>query len=320
VIAAHRIRRRLALSATMLVAMSAIGGSSIVASTPTWGLSSVVTTPAKVSAGADAGYVLTVVNSGTSNISQAYVTDGLQAKNGIKAIPAQVLPTTYVTTTQGTCDPVGVRLRCALGALRAGTSATVTVAYSTASYATLRRIFEINTTGVAGDAKGSSHGDALQLIATTTTGTGADFAGRFVVGTDQTVSDSQTLGSKNKQWTKINVPATAIGVSVGENGNALACPGCWSETSEIHVDRGLVYPAGFSGEIGIYKTLAQTVHGFYHQFDTPHVGGIEGETVTATCSSATAPSVVPCFLVVPQGNGNVSVVYWLTENGTIRFN
>jgi hypothetical protein len=289
------------------------------AATPAWTTSFVTPTPAKVSAGADAGYVITVINNGSSNISQAYVTDGLDAKDKTKAIPYGILPTTYVHTTQGACDPFGVRLWCSLGALRAGESATVTVAYSTGSNATLRRIFEINTTGVAGDSKGNSHGDALQLVATTTTGTGADFSGRFVASGDLTVSDAQTLGSKNKQWTKVNAPGSAIGVSVGETGSALACVGCWSETSEIHVDRGLVYPAGFSGEIGIYKTLAQTVHGFYHQFDTPH-GTQVGETVTETCSSATAPSVIPCFLVVPQGNGNVSVVYWLTENGTIRFN
>jgi hypothetical protein len=319
VIASPRIRKRLVLSATVLVALSAILGGTTSAATPSWTTSFVTPTPAKVSAGADAGYVITVINNGSSNISQAYVTDGLDAKDKTKAIPYGILPTTYIHTTQGSCDPVGVRLWCSLGALRAGDTATVTVAYSTGSNATLRRIFEINTTGVAGDTKGNSHGDALQLIATTTTGTGADFSGRFV-GSDLIVSDSQTLGSKNKQFTKVNAPGAAIGVSVAETGNALVCAGCWSETSEIHVDRGLVQPNGFSGEIGIYKTLAQTVNGFYHKFDAPHANGDLGETITTTCSSATTPSAVPCFLVTPLGNGNLSILFWLNENGTIRFN
>jgi uncharacterized repeat protein (TIGR01451 family) len=311
-------RKLAGVIAAAALALSIFGGGTVSAATPSWKMT-VTPTPSKVTTGESAGYVVQIFNTGKSNISQVFLTDGLvKLDDGTLAIPAQILPTTFISTSQGTCDSLGTRLNCALGAIRARNSATVTVAFSTGTNSVLQRIFEVNTTGVAGDNPGSSHGDVLQGVGTTTTGTGDDFAGRFIVDNSVVVNDFLTLGNRNLQSTKVNVPAGAHGVSVADGNDAspIDCPvttPCWSQTSEVHVDNGATFSSGFSVEIGIYRDLSQTVHGVYHQFDTPH-NGVAGETLSA-CPKHGAPS--HCFTVVKTGAGNILVTVYLTENGKI---
>jgi uncharacterized repeat protein (TIGR01451 family) len=311
------------MSAAMTLALSGLAIGSASAATPSWTMS-VTSMPASVSVGADAGYRVTISNNGKSNISQVYLTDALVALDGTPAIPGTILSTTYAASTQGSCDAPGVRLTCSLGAIRSGRSASVTVAYASTSDPTFRRIFEANTTGVAGDKSGSSHGDVLQHAGTTLTGSGADFAGRFIIDQVLTVGNAP-FGAGNNQSTSVNAPQGVIGVSVQDGTLGDACPTaapCWSETSEIHVDNGAVYRNGFSAAIGIYKDLSQTVHGFYHRFDSPHLDGAIGEYVTATCPKSGTPSAsqIPCLTVTKLSGGSVSIQIWLKENGTIRFN
>lgn len=332
-IGVRRIRRRLVLSATLVVALSGLGGGSATAATPSWNDSFVTATPPKVSAGANAGYTVTIINSGMSNLSQVFLTEVLQTNDTVpvEAIPPAYLPINYIDQSQGSCEPLssdGV-LYCALGAIRAGRSATVTVAYPTGANATLKRIFEVNTTGVAGDNQGSSHGDVLQLVGTTTIGSSADFSGRFIgaVAPDLIVKNSLVLGTSNRQSTKVTAPGGAIGVNVedGAGFSPLPCSGCWSETSEIHVNSGTYYDAGFKVEIGIYKTPASAVHGVYHEFDAPRLDAdgnvISGESITTTCPKNGTPtaSQLPCFSVSKLPGGSISVTVWLHENGRIRF-
>jgi hypothetical protein len=321
VIGHARIRRRLGLAAAVTVALASLGGGSVSAATPDWEVSAVAT-PSAVSAGADAGYIITISNNGGSNISQVYLTDALQNLDGSQlANPAVILGTSYVSSSQGTCDPVGERLACSLGAVRAHKSATVTVAYvvPTGTATPFKRVFEGNTTGVAGDKGGSSHGDVRQDDGTTEVGTGADFAGRFIADDVLTVSDAG-IGAGNNQSTKVTAPTGAIGVSVKDGSSVpeLACAGCWSETSEIHVNGVAFYSKGFKIEIGIYKDLSQTVHGVVHQFDAGHAPA--SETITTKCSKQSPPAVVPCFSVDKLSGGSISVTVWLKENGTIRAN
>lgn len=315
-----RIRRRLGLSAAVIVALVGLGGSSVSAATPNWAVDAVAT-PAAVSVGADAGFIITISNNGGSNISQVYLTDALRTVSDTDTVfanPQDILPTTFVATSQGTCDPVGVRLSCSLGAIRAHKSATVVVAYTvpTNLVGDFVRIFEGNTTGVAGDKGGSSHGDVRQDAGTTAIGTGDDFAGRFIADDVLIVGDSD-IGPGNNQSTKVTAPKVGIGVSVKDGATApgLVCTGCWSETSEIHVDGGLIYPKGFKVEIGVYKDLSQTVHGVVHQFDDG-----TSETITTKCSKSSPPAQVPCFTVNKLAGGSISVTVWLKQNGTIRFN
>ena len=316
-----RIRRRLGLAAALTVALAGLGGGTVNAATPDWSMDAVAT-PAAVSAGVDAGYVITISNNGGSNISQVYLTDALQNLAGTEfANPATILPTSYVNPSQGTCDPVGVRLACSLGAIRAHKSATITVAYTVPAGTTspFKRIFEGNTTGVAGDQGGNSHGDVRQAVGSTDIGTGDDFAGRFIAGTDLVVGDAP-IGPGNNQSTKVTAPNGGIGASVkdGSTVPTLACTGCWSETSAIYVNAGAFYNKGFKVEVGIYKDLSATVHGVVHQFDAGHVPA--SETITTKCSKSTPPAAIPCFSVDKLAGGSISVTVWLNQNGTIRFN
>ena len=330
-IGARHIRGRLALLATLMVALSSIGIGSVSAATPSWQMS-VTPTPAKVTTGADAGYVVTIKNTGKSNIAQVFLTDALIHANGTPAVPDQILDTTFVATSQGSCDPEGTRLNCALGSIRAGRSATVIVAFSTGANPTLVRVLEANTTGVAGDNQGSSHGDVLQGIGITATGSGDDFAGRFIgddVAEILTVNNSQDLSTTNLQSTKVNAPKGGIGVSVADEGETtvITCPAtvtCTSPTSEIHIDNGALFSGGFTAEIGAYKFSGQ-IRAVYHEFDVPHPDStgaltVKGEVLTPCPKNGTpSPNQIPCFKVTNLPGGNTLVLLWLKENGKIRF-
>ena len=325
---ARHIRARLALVATLIVAASTFGIGAMSAATPSWAMS-VTPTPAAVSSGADAGYIVTIKNTGKSNLSQVYLTDALAHANGTLAVPASILDTTFVVSSQGSCDPAGSRLDCALGALRSGRSATVVVAFSTGANPILTRVFEANTTGVAGDSQGSSHGDVLQGVGTTSTGTGANFSGRFIKDDVLIVNDSEALSTANLQSTKVTAPKGAIGVSVADEGatQPITCPApltCSSQTSEVHVDNGAFFSNGFKVEIGAYKFSGQ-VPSVYHEFDSPHPDAageltVKGE-VLAPCPKKTAPTAnqIPCFSVTKLSGGDILVVIWLKENGRIRW-
>jgi len=337
--ATHSTRRRsfglklAAISALLMLASSI--PSAALAATPSWAMD-VTPLPAKVSPGAVAGYRVVIRNTGNSNISQVFLTTALQtnADPPVLADPAAILPIAYVATSQGSCDAVDtiepidpVFLDCTLGAIRAKKSATVTVAYQTSvDWSRLRVIFEANTTGVAGDNPGSSHGDVLQGVGLTEFGdTGGNFGGRFLLGPDLNVSDDVALTASNRQSTKVNAPKSTIGVSVadGDQTTPVVCPvACWSETSEIHVDQGAFFGSGFKVEIGIYKDLSQTVHGVWHEFDAPRVVGgvtVTGESIVTKCPKNGIPTSnqIPCFTSVSTGGGNILVTVWLKENGKI---
>ena len=310
-------RKLAALAAGTALALSVIGAGTASAATPGWSMN-VTELPAKVTAGENAGYRVQIFNTGKSNISQVFLTQALITSDGLThAFPGDtILDTTFVSSTQGTCDAAGTRLYCALGAIRANRSATVVVAFSTAGYDHLVQIFEANTTGVAGDQNNASHGDVLQGVGTTATGTGGNFAGKFITDTTTAVNDEIGLTADNEQSTKVNVPAGARGVSVADGTDAApvdcAAAGftCFSETSEIHVDAGASFGSGFSVEIGIYKDLAQTVQRVIHQFDD---GTFE---VLSKCPKRGTPS--NCFNSANAGGGSILVTVYLTKNGGLR--
>ena len=249
------------------------------------------------------------------------------------ADPHQILPIAYVATSQGSCDAVDttepivpVFLDCTLGAINKNKSATVTVAYQTnVDWSAAQGYLRGQHDGCRRRQPGSSHGDVLQAVGLTPFGGGANFGGRFLLGTDLVVSDGQGLSADNRQSTTVNAPKSTIGVSVadGDQTTPVVCPvACWSETSEIHVDQGAFFGSGFKVEIGIYKDLSQTVHGVWHEFDTPKlVGGVTvtGESIVTKCPKNGIPTSnqIPCFTSVSIGGGNILVTVWLKENGKI---
>lgn len=313
----RRVRARRTLItflAASLLAVSAFAGAAT-AATPSWDMT-VTSIPSQVKAGEVAGYRVVIRNTGTSNLSQVFLTNALNTTDlQVSADPHAILATAYVATSQGTCDPVGVRLSCALGAIRAKKSATIVVAYATPPTATqLLVIFEANTTGVAGDSQGSSHGDVLQGIGLTTLNSNANFGGRFVTAGFQDVFNDQALGVGNLQTTKVGAPALGIGVTVADGTPAADwCPTCTSESSEIHVDFGASYPSGFRVDIQVANELVNgSISTVYHQLDDGSI-----EAITNTCPKNGVPntSQMPCFRTKNLPGGNTLVMIWTTVNG-----
>jgi uncharacterized repeat protein (TIGR01451 family) len=326
----RRVRARRTLMtfvAASMLAVSAFAGPAT-AATPSWEMT-VTPLPSQVKPGDVAGYRVVISNPGPSNISQVFLTNALDTTDElVSADPYEILNTAFVSFSQGDCDPVGVRLDCTLGAIRANESATIVVAYATPPAAEqLLVIFEANTTGIAGDAPGSSHGDVLQGIGLTTTNPSDNFGGRFLTTDNLVVSNGLGLGAGNQQSGKVNAPKVGIGVSI-EDGTGVSFEGdgcpvtCWSETWALEVDGGAFYGNGFKLEIGVYKDLVETVHGVWHEYDTPHLDGdgnptITGEDITTKCPKKGSPSSsqIPCFSVSSIGGGDILVTVWLKENG-----
>ena len=222
-----RVRRAVAVLSTIGLLGSAVIAGGAFAATPSWEMD-VTELPATVAPGELAGYQVEIRNTGNANIAQVYLT-----ADAVPAAPGAPLLTAYLVKSQGKCDPVGQKLSCALGALRSGKSATVTVAYTMPTSAGVLEIaFEANTTGVAGDAPGSSHGNSLMGIGTTIIDGSADFGGRFVTNGGQTVANASNLSANNQQSTSVVSPKVGIGVTVRDGArDATFCPTtCWSET------------------------------------------------------------------------------------------
>jgi hypothetical protein len=311
-----RARRTLiTFVATALLAVSAFAGTAT-AATPSWDMT-VTPLPSQVKPGELAGYRVVITNTGTSNISQVFLTNALDTTDDppVSADPYAILDTAYVSTSQGVCDPVGVRLDCTLGAIRKNKSATVVVAYATTpTAAQLLVVFEANTTGVAGDNPGSSHGDVLQGIGLTTTNPSDDFGGRFVTAGLEDVFNEQTLGTGNLQTTRVGAPALGIGVTVADGAPASDwCPTCTSQSSEVNVNNGATFSNGFKIEIQVSKDLVSgSISTVYHQLDNGNV-----EPITTACPKNGNPnaSQMPCFKVKNLPGGHSLVTIWTKSNG-----
>lgn len=303
-----------ALTSLVLLASATITGSAF-AATPSWEID-VTELPSTVAPGELAGYEVQIRNTGNANIAQVYL-----MADALPPAPGAPLLTAYLVKSQGKCDPVGQKLSCALGAIRSGRSASVTVAYTMSTTpGVLQVAFEANTTGVAGDAPGSSHGDSLVGIGTTTIDGSSDFGGRFVTTGNQAVGNATSLSANNQQSTSVVSPKVGIGVTVRDGArDAAFCPTCWSETSEIHIGDGTgFYPAGFKVVMTIYKDLAQNVKGVYHEFDQPRGdinNPIVGETIETKCPRR--GTLIPCFSTTNLPGGHTEVTVWLNENGKV---
>lgn len=301
-------RRTASFFAAAMLAASMFA-SPAAAAPPNWSIDPVTLLPSAVTPGDAAGYQVTIRNGGPSNISQLY----LIAYLGTSTEPAP--NPVFTSTTRGSCPNTGGTLYCNLGSLRKDQAVSVTVAFPTPSDATSFSVrFEANTTGATTSDGGASHGDAIQQLATTALTNDPNFAGRFVTSGLQTVANSQTLSSGNPQTTKVNAPALAIGVTVQDGTPASDwCPNCDSQTSQVNVNQGALYPQGFRIDIQVSKDLVNgSIETVYHQKDDLTV-----EAVTTQCPKNGNPNQnqMPCFKTQNLGGGNTLVIIWTKVNG-----
>jgi hypothetical protein len=272
--------------------------------------------PPTVKNGADAGFQITILNKGPSNISQLYLFDSPTAGP------------TFVETSQGTCTAVGVDLMCSFGALNAGQSVSVTVAYTTALTG---NSFEYtafaNTTGVSPDQGGNSHGDALDKTVSTSLTNDKNFGGGFHVGTGAVENDTSLHPKKNKQSTQLFGVASNVIATVEDGpGIAFPCDGCdttLAETSVINVAGGQPFLTPFRVVItvvGSFNNLDLNTVVVYHLLDDGTTLQVIGDVPAERCDSPTNPSSVPaegCVYVSLVGT-NLQVVAFVYQNGKMH--
>jgi hypothetical protein len=307
------------LAATALACsfgLAVTGGAS--ASPPRWSMS-VTDLPAVVHNGSSAGYQVTISNAGPSNISTLFLVTKITDS-----------PSYVGTPTQGTCSAAGAgALRCSYGALGAGQSVTVTVAYTTPATGTsFDPVFQANSNGATfSDAKNTSHGDTLQdqnETATTLT-TSKNYAGGFSIDTNP-VGDDATLSKTNVQSTTLTPPQAGI-IATVEDGlpdSTFACAGCvgtqLGEWSRLNVNNGQKFGSLFKVTVLIFgkslpKTVDLTSQASLDQVNLAHV--LNDGTVVPMTQRCGATPTLNCVTATAQGS-NLLVTGYVDQNGGVR--
>jgi hypothetical protein len=311
-VSSFRLRRLTAVVTAASLALLLLGTGTALASPPNWSMT-VVKLPPTVAAGANAGYVVTVKNSGPSNIASLFlVSDATSA------------PSYVSTPTQGSCVSSPL-LNCNFGALTAGNSVTVTVAYGVGS-SNFTVTFQANTSGATfSDTRGTSHGDTLSNQVTTAVSNSQNFGGGFVVGST-TVQDNQSVGRRNLQATLVNSPEALVPVTV-EDGitTGIACNGCTGhligEWSRLNVNNGQPYGTPFKIVITIDGSAVPggvSASDIYveHTLDD----GTTTVKIDTTCTFSgndPVPTNPECLNVTKVGS-NFQIVLWVFRNGGYR--
>jgi hypothetical protein len=296
---------RLLGAAALAASVTLVTTGTASASTPNWSMK-VTNLPPTVASGSALGYQVTISNGGPSNISQLFlVTETTDA-------PA------YAVTSQGSCA-TATGLDCTLGALNAGKSLTVTVAYNgpvSGTYNSGDPVFQANSNGLTYSDGGTSHGDTLTDPNETPTQISADtlnFAGGFSLH-GQSIHTNDSLGDGNKQATYVTPPASDL-VVTAQDGPSVSfpcktlCSTPYGEWSAINVGNGQKFSTYFP--VGILIRASDLPNnlgklGFVHVLD-------DGSAVLLKQCAKNAP-LQNCITVTPTGT-NVLFTAYLNQNG-----
>lgn len=327
-------RRLFGAATTALLVLASLGIGSAGAANPKWDI--VITpTPNKVGAGdgQDAGFVITVVNNGPSQINDLSVT--IEATDTPTAAPTYISP--LVLSTNGV--PNGTVLDCAiaspqtcqLGTFSDDVSTTFTIAYAVPAGLTGNFDLKVSIragTGDTGSDGGASRGDAYSETGRATIGSG-DFDGGFVVGAD-VYQTNPSLGNKNIQATRLELAQNLVPVMIEDGIASLAacdsvaddpdCTGLFGEWTALNVNNG-------NGGVDFASAFKVTLlvrggpgGGSAEDIVIVHVlddGTIE--TITETCTFGTdgAPTNAECLVATKSGSV-WTIEVWLLKNGSIR--
>jgi hypothetical protein len=333
-----RLGRFLTVSTSAVLALMLLGVGSVSAALPDWDII-IVPTPDKVGPGHDAGFVVTVLNEGPSQINALSVTT--KALDTPNAAPTYLSTLVYSDPGGSTACSIAVPQTCQIGTLVAGQSVTFTVAYAVPLNATGN--FELNVAIKAGTGdtdsdgpKKSSRGDAYDETESATIG-GGNFDGGFVVGADVYLTNP-SIGNRNIQSTQLESAPQNVPVTI-EDGPAIAvvcdvtqdpevvdpCDGLFAEWSDLNVNngnggapfgtafkvtlviRGSAVPGGTSEED------VQVVH----VLDNGSVVVI-GDEEDETCTPSTGTPTNPECLTVTKVGSNWKIEVWLFQNGFVR--
>ena len=339
------LSRRLAtVATTALLGTMLLGVGTASASTPGWKTSDVTYIPTDhvVAPGANAGYVVTLRNTGKSTITALSLTTDIPATAPNGGAPTYVGLVTYTGQTgSGFCSLANSGpLTCSFGSLVAGATVSVTVGFLTpttgagctpASSSAYCFNFKAFGNGSTTSDGGTSHGDALILPTRVTLNANANFAGGFDLD-GSPVANTGTLGRSNVQNTAVDPPTTSTPIAVTVEDGPGAVSACQAvpigvpvigECSKVNVNYSDPYPAfkvvitiDGSGVPGGVSTsdfyLVQTSDDGL----TTSTVGENGVRCTFTGTSQT-PTNAPCITVTKIGN-NYQVIAWLLHNGGLR--
>ena len=278
---------------------------------PNWSMT-VVNQPSTVAAGSDAGFQVTIANSGPSNIPKLTL-----------ATDTTVAPD-FVSTTQGSCTAPGTVLSCNLGTLAKGKSVTVVVVFPTSQDANefAAGFFATTCGATSSDKRHTSRGDTLRdpnEVPTQLTHD-ANFAGGFSLD-GAPVSTDPALSATNVQSTVVVPPRPGIVVTAqdGLGPDAFACTGCtgtlFGEWSSINVDNGAVQ----SGLIKVVLTVSksQIPYGVkLRNIVLVHV--LDDGTTKILSQRCCKTPTADCITVTQLRSGDVQITAYVTENGGFK--
>jgi hypothetical protein len=299
-----------------VLAAMLIGPATVSAATPGWEFTNLKLLPDTVTPGASAGYSFTIHNGGSSNISHLYLNDSVQAAP------------TYFVNSRGTVCQQSPTLFCSFGALNAGDTIDVTVAYATPTTGSaFSVIFQLNSNGASfNDKGGNSHGDTLSSEKQTTAlNSNKNFAGRFDLDATDVATD-QDLSKKNPQASTVTPPVGNIAVTVEDGlvtfGGAgtdpcgtAALAHCIGDWARLNVNDGAAGPVKVTLMLygpSVPNGATTSNIKLFHEGSSPN-------PITTQCSASTLPTAggAECITVTKVGN-NFKIVGWLNHNGYIR--
>jgi hypothetical protein len=306
------IRKRLgrisaAIAVGALLGASAIAAGPVAAKTPGWTIQNVQNLPDTVAQNAVAGYSFTIKNIGSSNISSLYLTDS------VSATPE------FFWNSRGTVCTLSPDLRCSFGALNAGASIDVILAYRVGT-SNFSDKLQLDSTGDP-SGKNNSHGDSFIQTVTTPVSSSSNFNGTFTIDTSA-LQTTGTLGNSNKQNSSVVPPETLIpvtiqdGITSGIPCTIAACGNQLGEWTKLNVANGKPYTAAFKVTLTIYKNA---VPGGLSTSDINVLHTLnDGSTyvISAACP-ASGPITTECRTVTKVGQ-NWQIVVWLLQNGALR--
>jgi hypothetical protein len=316
------LRRLATVVTTASLAAMLLGTGAAVASPPGWIASPITKLPPTVGVGSDAGYSFSVTNGGSSNIATFFLVAAAPTAPAVYAHWKITIDSGATLIREGDC-PTDAQLKCTLGALNSGQTASFLIAYTVGS-SNFSVDFQANTTGSIQAPNGHNHGDALEWTATTSVSSSKDFAGGFQLdGGTFTTGDS--LGKRNIQSTGVHSTLKLVPVNVTDGYtsypgsgtdpcDSLSCVGDWAQISvgttgtqgpiEVKI---LIYGQSVKGNPSL------TDFGLWHDGSNPN-------PITLSCDD---PTAIPnggskeCVSVTMQGN-NYLLDGWLIHNGNVR--
>jgi hypothetical protein len=323
-------------------------------------------TPTAVTPGKVAGFYLFAENRDSANVTSFFMT----ATAAATVTPKGALWSNNPSGPWTRCETSPI-LKCTFGEFSSGEKIYVIAAYTlpdTPSQSTTNcftdpgrptlpaNSYGVNPTGASWECvdfqfsansgnvpgKNKSRGDAYHWFDVVNTDTGGDQKAQFpycdfsldTVACDPsllTISNDQSLGKANPQWTKVQVPNDRVVFNAAQNvadGTRVlqTCPGTPAQCStaflgqwsQVDVNSGLdLNTAWIQIDIGVYGVSANKITTVFH-FYKDIAGALQLETIDDRCTYSTGPGPVtadPCFWVMSLQGGSSQVTIWTHHNG-----